>query len=1187
MVQAGYDPHPLFMDRAGLRGCDQYVDECPPQVRQLAMMGMVEQMLLAGAFAAPLAKEKTVERIIKRLQLEDEEKKLSDEERGELAAALARLLKAAAEAENVKEIERVKGFDAVLKAIEEYPENPRVIVDVSRCLAAMAAVDDNLMARSLREALPKLTTDCTATIQTDPEAADAFMDLALTLVAVEGNGRHMLHQVGLEETLQGIENLAAFYGEEFGEMMQQKVASLRQAMVDDEPREKNCQDVFKLLAKRQAAGHSNVIADVAILQDEVEFLFTQLSVYNDEKLDSETAAGADHQYGNMAFEILGDHAENVKPLFEQDFAKMQLATAKLQKDEEIALYACRAITKICRHPQGAQEVARTPGGPVIVTELLKRLMKSSALEDASLEEHACVRVLLVERTAINRNVYNKTEVMPLLVELWDDYEKHRFSSNLARHVFRAIRRVVSDAHVDVLLRANVLERLIAIVNDAKADLAVLPDVLFLMGSLAVIPEIKTKIGTIGGIEAVVKLMNRQLANDEALPVITNSCLALANICIGHKKNNATFIKVKGPEITVAVLNARAGALDVVNAASVLVCNLLYKNEENKILFGQNGTPAALVKALGSYDGSEEKTSLRGLESMFKAISNLSLYTHNVPAFLNANIETSYCQWLENLSETFPDSVMETGCRTLANLTAEYDEKNMVKFGVVMSPVLNCLSQGRQDTKLLYLLLDIVSCLIRAPANSQAFVENDGIEAVVKLVHRFDYDLNLLALAVHVLGTQALNPAATQKLLAADVFSILVGCVDVDATGSDVTDLVVGGLRCTRRMISSREMALEYCTAGGVATIANVICKSVAQPMVMLEALRVLLCLFARVDPTPEQRAAAQAASTDESNAGLAADEDAADNPNEALFGAWYHIGMEAVMISAVLQAICSCAVTAAFVTQLRLQRAALSVVAYLVAEGQGTESFVGSGGDQMLLNNITKFPGEATIMQLTCCIVANVALTSGDLFESLKAAGLVEALGQAFAKIPVKKPEGKLLADACKPAVDAIKTTGDCTEAFASVPRTFDFGWSQWDRDPYPNGVQDLSTEAKEWLRAGHRFKVYTAADKDKNDVKFRASLDLNSFEWQIGEGTTEYSNRMAIVRIKAVHKGLAHPLLKEANKAAPRKVPASVCFVVTGPATEDVPTGLELPMRCKNQKERDEALDMLMMWRDAASYNA
>ena len=109
------------------------------------------------------------------------------------------------------------------------------------------------------------------------------------------------------------------------------------------------------------------------------------------------------------------------------------------------------------------------------------------------------------------------------------------------------------------------------------------------------PEIKTKIGELDGVTACNELLQRSLANPQATAVVTNTCLAFANICIGHKKNTDLFHKLGGPDLTVRVLNERCKEYDVCNAASVLLCNLLYKNELMKHHLGTNGAPAALVK----------------------------------------------------------------------------------------------------------------------------------------------------------------------------------------------------------------------------------------------------------------------------------------------------------------------------------------------------------------------------------------------------------------------------------------------------------------------------------------------------------------------------------------------------------------------------------------------------------------
>ncbi|PHJ24002.1 anonymous antigen-1 [Cystoisospora suis] len=1217
LAQAGYEPHPKLADGSVLRDCDALVGANASEARQLAYMHMIERMLLSGAYNEVLIKEQALKKLTMRLKAEDDRKRLTDEERAGLYAAMARVLLAAGTASLTGEVEKCQGFEALLQAIEEYPENPGVIKEVNRALQGLSVADANVTARTVKEAVPKLCAEASSVIQTDPECADTFCELMMQLVSQEGNGRQLHDVYGLEETLQGIENLGDYYGDDFGRQLKEKVAMIRQAMEDDQPREKTCKDVFELLNNRAAQGLSVAVNEVAILQEEAEFLFTQMGMYNQEQLDHQTAMGADHQYGNMAFEILASSVSNVKLLQSNDFAKMEFSLIKGQKDEEIVLYAVKALVAFCKHPPAAQDSARIPGCPQIVTDACTRINNNAKkLGNERAEEQLCARYFLVERTAVNRNLYNKTPIMTELIRTWDDYDKGQYTSTLLRHVFRAMRRVVSDAHVDELLKANVLQRLIAVVQDVNADIALLPDVLFLLGSLAVVPEIKTKIGELNGVHACTELLQRSLPNPAATAVLTNVCLAFANICIGHKKNTEIFAKLGGPDLNVKVLNQRGHEYDVCNAASVLLCNLLYKNETMKKYLGTNGAPAALVKGLSSYDGSEEKSAIRCLESVFKAISNLSLYTPNIQPFLDAGIENAYSTWLSNLSETFPDAQLETGCRTLANLVMENEERNMRKFGVCLLPCMAVAKQGRSDTKALLLLLDIEASLCRLPENAEVFADNGGIETTIRIIHQFDYDVGLLTLGIHLLGIQSTIKDSIQKMMDADVFSILVGCVEVDAEGNEVTDLVVGGLRCTRRVVRNEELAFEYCNAGGIATIANVICKSINHPMVMLEACRVLLGLLYFTTRSQAERQAAVQALHDECerqareaheqavaeyNAvmeNLQEGEDAPEPPPDeievpepdpdalanAAYGGWYHMGMDEVMIGAILQALCACAGTEAHGKQLRLQRVCIGLAAYFASEQMGADSLVGSGIDQVMIQVLTNFAGEATTTQLCCVIINSIAMTSGDMYEGIKTKDLISALKSSVGKLASKKADEKAIKEQCQKTVDAMGSSQDSFDAFSKTITELDFTLTEWNVDPYPNGVHDLPSAVKEALRKGGKLKVFLG-DKEREEIRWRSSQDLNAFEWSLG-ADQEFNNRVPIVRIRNVAKGLSHPALQAANKKEPRKITAKLTMCLFGPPNDDHPNGVELPMKAKTQKERDQFVDMMVQWRDAATYN-
>ena len=181
--------------------------------------------------------------------------------------------------------------------------------------------------------------------------------------------------------------------------------------------------------------------------------------------------------------------------------------------------------------------------------------------------------------------------------------------------------------------------------------------------------------------------------------------------------------------------------------------MFYFKEHNTYLRDHMRTSTVIVSFQGllHYDGSTERSAIRCLESLFKAISNLSLYTPNIQPFLDAGedfyswhedfyswhccnpfspfcnesgsswqpvcqhmffahqptlklrrlvflcvyegIENAYSAWLSNLTEDFPDAQLETGCRTLANLVMENDPNNMRKFGVCLLP---CMQVGYSD-----------------------------------------------------------------------------------------------------------------------------------------------------------------------------------------------------------------------------------------------------------------------------------------------------------------------------------------------------------------------------------------------------------------------------------------------------------------------------------------------------------
>ncbi|KAF8817724.1 hypothetical protein IE077_003649, partial [Cardiosporidium cionae] len=229
---------------------------------------------------------------------------------------------------------------------------------------------------------------------------------------------------------------------------------------------------------------------VPVVQEGTEFIFSQLRMLLKEKLSHKAALGEDTQYGFYALELLLNTPNNSEILLNNEITKLQISTLSNQKDEEIILPCVKNINTFTKNPKLAEAVIRVGNSPLVITECVNRLLTSKDVEGENKENHLCARLLMIDRVAVNRNIFNKTKLMDVLIQCWNDCDNNLFTTNALRYTFRAMRRIVSDAHVETLLKNNVINRLIVILNDEKADIALLPDVLFLLGSLAVVPEIK-------------------------------------------------------------------------------------------------------------------------------------------------------------------------------------------------------------------------------------------------------------------------------------------------------------------------------------------------------------------------------------------------------------------------------------------------------------------------------------------------------------------------------------------------------------------------------------------------------------------------------------------------------------------------------------------------------------------------
>ncbi|EUD68706.1 hypothetical protein C922_01106 [Plasmodium inui San Antonio 1] len=1162
------------MDNAHIiESCGMLLNLGSSKDRTVEFINLVDTMVVSSLIDEKVASD-TLNKISSLLS----EENLSDyteQGRIEIIKAYANLLRDAAATGLFTHIRPTEKADAVnnLARLMEYEPCEEVNVAILEALSEIASCDPSSALKIISSALPSIVQSNRENLLNNNATAESFVQALEKLVLNAGIGRQIANNEEMYKLLEELEisldRNKDELGEEYVNNMKMRISNVRQAIDDDIPKEKTCKDVYDLLTDYKVKSMEiNVLQDTS-LQDDMNYVLERLKVYNKDDLLPTTEAGTDNAYGFMAMEIFCESNDNVQELVKKGFHTSAFHSLIKQRNENVKHYSCRALCAFTKDKTGLQHVIKEIKDYAnVISKSVGDLCMEKTLEKDDKEDFLINRVLLIDRTAHNRNVYDKTNAVSHLIEVWNQYDNGDYSVSLLRHVFRAMRKIVSDAHVDMLLKADVLVRLTAIINNVETEKVIYPDVLFLIGSLSVVKEIKTQIGEINGIEACVNLLLRSINVEKMEPTITNCCLALANMCIDHKANSNIFCSLQGPDLNVRILREYRSNFDVTNGASVLLCNILFRNEDMKITYGTNGAPAELVQCLKSYDGSDNKNAVRCIESLFKAISNLSLYTANVRYFLDAQIEISYESWLNKLNESFPDAELETGLRTLSNLVMENEERNMKNFGVTLIPVLNVLRQNRENTKVIFFLLDILCSLCRYHENAQIFSSNGGIEAIINAIQLYDYDLNLLTLAIHLLSNQCKIKSSLPLLVKSDTFTILITCIEAETEEHDMTELVVSSLRCIRRLIQSEELAYEFCNCGGVPSIANLICKSVKKSIVMLEALRVFLCILyytqnveGVTNEYPEEE----------------------EELHNSKLGGWYNISMDKEMIDTIIQSVLTCANDANHQKQLRLQKVSLGLLAYFAYHRLGIISMTASGFDSLTQENLSNFGGDTVIMQLLAICIDNIAMYSAEVYDTTVSREIIKGFKASVSTMSNKK-EDRQIVQKVQLTLDAMNSSEDPLDAFKDTLLIFDFNLSEFDKDPYVNGVHDLPSNVKDALRKGGVNKIYHNSDK-REPFKWKASQDLGTLEWTIGDNA-DHIFKISVIRIKNISKGLVHPLLKVANKREPRKVNAKVTLCIYGPPTEDFPEGIELPIKTKTQKERDAFVDLLVLWRDAASYN-
>lgn len=353
-----------------------------------------------------------------------------------------------------------------------------------------------------------------------------------------------------------------------------------------------------------------------------------------------------------------------------------------------------------------------------------------------------------------------------------------------------------------------------------------------------------------------------------------------------------------------------------------------------------------------------------------AVGNLATYLPNIDRFLEERIEETFAYLYDN-AEFIPDDLLETSLRTMSNLVLENTDDAMLRFGVVLTPILAMLQGARRESvRMLSLAFEVLTNLSRLPTNAEQFVVKNGIETTLHIVNTHS-DPHLSVSAIHLLAVQATNPECLQRMIAAGAFKFLANVFETQAVAEErSTELCVAALRCVRRLLLDRDATDVFLKADGLSGILHMITQCPETSMIQLDGYRTILALLSFYPPPePKPQTSAQGATAD-------ADWNA-DVADEGVLGvihrmerppsprSWEAVGFEPGTVGSLILSICSCLAEEAHLKQYKLQRCGLGLLAYFACEKieEAVQAFYAGTFNLPVRQAITTFP-EPDILQM-------------------------------------------------------------------------------------------------------------------------------------------------------------------------------------------------------------------------------
>ena len=346
---------------------------------------------------------------------------------------------------------------------------------------------------------------------------------------------------------------------------------------------------------------------------------------------------------------------------------------------------------------------------------------------------------------------------------------------------------------------------------------------YLLGNLAANDErVKDEIGIEGGIQVVLFIVNIPLLRAKA-PFVEYCTLALANLSLNSTNNQAFIVASRGVPLLLELITQHNRAVDLLENAVCVLCNVCYRNDSNKDAILQLGGAKILVAtALANF------SAVPVLMAAFRTLGNLAYSPPSTSAIIGAGAVQAL---VAGMSIHGSNTELCLLClRVLTNLCSDYVEGNMSTMreeGAVQAVVEVCRTHAAStqpaDMELVNAALLCLCNLGRFYANAQLIILQSITAELVLVIHTHGGDATLLLATARLFNILChTHPAELDRLLDSGIAPAVKEALECRGGQSKA---VFGHLCAGLTLLSyNSEIAVELGGAGVVQALLSVLTR---------------------------------------------------------------------------------------------------------------------------------------------------------------------------------------------------------------------------------------------------------------------------------------------------------------------------------------------------------------------------